>query len=280
MEASETNSEAKETASHQKVNGWIENILVFAVIPIVLFLLFLSPSIKVTKNSAKDFLLGAWKMGNDRLEFYADGTYSLNKKNGKVEWKAKNEVNLTSHGIYKLKAKENLLEFTDSKGKTFKWERNNFAYPGVWVAESGAILAFTNKNYSFYERKSNPSGNYSVKKQLVTLDKVGSPGKWSGVRLSWGGKNIYKKVLDKPILNLDKVNVQGSWETSNNRVLTFYEDGTYTFPDESKPHKAYHKANCGVMLDGISGVFVLTSNDFGAWCGTGGGKPLDYTRKK
>lgn len=275
----ETVSNQEKTTSNRKVNNWIENILVFVVIPIVLFLLFLCPSIKVN-TSSKQNLLGAWKMGNDNLEFYADGTYQLNKKSGKVEWKEKNKVNLTSHGVYKLKAKENALEFTNEAGKTFKWNRNNFAYPGVWVAESGCILVFTSKKYLFYNKKDHPNGSYSVKKQAVTLDKVGSPGKWSGSRLTWGGKNIYKKVLDKPILTLNKTIIQGSWETSGNRVLTFYEDGTYTFPDESKAHKAYHQTDCGVLLDGIPGVFVLTSNDSGHWCMTNGNKPLDYVRKK
>lgn len=269
--------ENEETASKQKVNNWIENILVFAVIPIVLFLLFLSPSIKVNKNKSDQILLGAWKMGNDSLEFYTDGTYSLNKKNGKVEWKAKNKINLTSHGIYKLKAKENALDFTNEAGKTFKWKRNNFAYPGVWVADSGYILVFTGKDYLFYNKNNNPNGKYSVKNQKVTLDKVSAPGKWSGARLSWSGKNIYKKIIDKPVLVLNKGMIKGSWKCADNRVLTFYEDGAYTFPDESNPHKAYYQTDCGVLLDGIPGVFVLTSTDSGAWC-MPSGKKLDYTR--
>lgn len=270
--------EAEKTASNQKVNNWIENILVFVVIPIVLFLLFLSPGIKFNGKSSDQFLLGAWKMGNDSLEFYADGTYLLNSKKGKIEWKAKNKINLTSHGVFKLKAKENTLDFTNEAGKTFKWKRNNFAYPGVWTAESGSILVFTNKNYLYYNKNNNPNGKYSVKKQAVTLDKVNAPGKWSGVRLSWGGENIYKKVIDKPVLVLNKTLINGSWETSGNRVLTFYEDGTYTFPNESKTRKAYYQTDCGVLLDGIPGVFVLTSNDSGAWC-MSNGNTLDYARK-
>lgn len=269
--------ETEKTASNQKVNNWIENILVFAVIPIVLFLLFLSPSIK-PNNKSGQFLLGAWKMGNDSLEFYTDGTYLLNNKKGKVEWKAKNEIRLTSHGVFKLDEKENTLKFTNESGKTFKWIRNNFAYPGVWVADSKSILVFTNKEYLYYNRKDNPNGKYFVKKQSVTLDKVDPPGKWSGSRLSWSGTNVYKKVLDKPVIALNKGIIKGSWETTNSRTLTFYEDGTYTFPKESAPRKAYYQTTCGVLLDGIPGVFVLTSSDSGVWCGTNGSK-LDYARR-
>lgn len=274
MEENEKKIDEKKT----KVNNWIENILVFAVIPLVLFLLFLCPSINL-KNNKGNLLLGQWKRGSEKLEFYADGTYLLNKKKGKVESKSKNEINLTAHGLFTLKEKENTLEFTDKSGKVFKWERTNFEYPGVWVAKSRSILAFTKKDYLYYNKKDNPNGKYSVKNSIVTLDKVGAPGKWSGADLSWGGNNVYTKVLDKSILKLDKKIILGSWQTSNNRVLTFYDDGTYTFPDNSKPRKAYHQTTCGVMLDGIPGVFVLTSNDTGAWCGTSIGKPLDYVRK-
>ena len=90
-----------------KNNAWIENILVFVVIPLVLFLLFLCPSVKVD-----NLLLGAWKKGNEKLEFYTDGTYLLGNKKGKVERKSKKEINLTSHGLFTLKEKENCLEFT------------------------------------------------------------------------------------------------------------------------------------------------------------------------
>ena len=267
-----------ESKEKMKTNVWIENILVFVVIPLVLFLLFLCPSVKV-KSGNDNLLLGAWKKGNEKLEFYTDGTYLLGNKKGKVERKSKKEINLTSHGLFTLKEKENCLEFTDKSGKVFKWDRDNFSYPGVWVADSQAILAFTKKDYLYYNKKDNPNGKYTVKNQTVHLDKVGAPGKWSGSKLSWGGNNIYKKVLDKPILSLNNKIILGSWQTSNNRVLTFYEDGTYTFPDNSKPRKAYYQTSCGVVLDGISGVFVLTSSDAGAWCGSGGRKPLDYTKK-
>ena len=135
------------------------------------------------------------------------------------------------------------------------------------------------KDYLYYNRNDNPNGKYTVKNAVVTLDKVGAPGKWSGADLSWGGNNVYTKVLDKPILKLDKKIILGSWQTSNNRVLTFYDDGTYTFPDNSKPRKAFQLTTCGVLLDGISGVFVLTSDSTGAWCSSGGGKPLDYVKK-
>lgn len=274
MKENEKNMDGKKA----KVNNWIENILVFVVIPLVLFLLFLCPSVNM-KNSKGNLLLGQWNRGSEKLEFYADGTYSLNNKKGKVERKSKKEINLTAHGLFTLKEKENMLEFSNKSGKVFKWERTNFEYPGVWVAKSKSILAFTKKDYLYYNKKDNPNGKYSIKNNLVTLDKVGAPGKWSGADLSWGGDNIYTKVLDKSILKLDKKIILGSWQTSNNRVLTFYDDGTYTFPDNFKPRKAYHQTTCGVMLDGIPGVFVLTSNDTGAWCGTSIGKPLDYVRK-
>lgn len=276
MEENEKKMENSENKS--KVNNWIENILVFVVIPLVLFLLFLCPSVNM-KSSKGNLLLGQWKKGNEKLEFYADGTYLLGNKKGKIERKSKKEINLTAHGLFTLKVKENTLEFTDKSGKVFKWERTNFEYPGVWVAKSKSILAFTKKDYLYYNKKDNPNGKYSIKNNLVTLDKVGAPGKWSGADLSWGGDNIYTKVLDKSILKLDKKIILGSWQTSNNRVLTFYEDGTYTFPDNSKPRKAYHQTTCGVMLDGIPGVFVLTSDSTGAWCGSSGGKPLDYVKK-
>ena len=261
-----------------KINNWIENILVFVVIPLVLFLLFLSPSVSM-KSSKGNLLLGQWKRESQKLEFYADGTYSLNNKKGKVERKSKKEINLTAHGLFTLKEKENRLEFTDKSGKVFKWDRDNLSYPGVWVAKSQSVLAFTKKDYLYYNKKDNPNGKYTVKNTVVTLDKVGAPGKWSGVDLSWGGNNVYTKVLDKPILKLDKKIILGSWQTSNNRVLTFYDDGTYTFPDNSKPRKAFQLTTCGVLLDGISGVFVLTSDSTGAWCGSSGGKPLDYVKK-
>ena len=261
-----------------KINNWIENILVFVVIPLVLFLLFLSPSVSM-KSSKGNLLLGQWKRESQKLEFYADGTYSLNNKKGKVERKSKKEINLTAHGLFTLKEKENRLEFTDKSGKVFKWDRDNLSYPGVWVAKSQSVLAFTKKDYLYYNKKDNPNGKYTVKNTVVTLDKVGAPGKWSGVDLSWGGNNVYTKVLDKPILKLDKKIILGSWQTSNNRVLTFYDDGTYTFPDNSKPRKAFQLTTCGVLLDGIPGVFVLTSDSTGAWCGSSGGKPLDYVKK-
>lgn len=267
-----------ESKEKMKTNVWIENILVFVVIPLVLFLLFLCPSVKV-KSGSGNLLLGAWKKGNEKLEFYTDGTYLFGSKKGKVERKSAKEINLTAHGNFTLKAKENRLEFTNKSGKVFKWDRDNLSYPGVWVADSQAILAFTKKDYLYYNKKDNPNGKYSVKNQIVHLDKVGAPGKWSGSDLSWGGDNVYKKVLDKPILSLDKKMILGSWQTTNNRVLTFYEDGTYTFPDNSKSRKAYYQTKCGVLLDGIPGVFVLTSNDTGAWCSSGGGKPLDYVKK-
>ena len=267
-----------ESKEKMKTNVWIENILVFVVIPLVLFLLFLCPSVG-SKSNKGNLLLGVWKKGNEKLEFYVDGTYLLGNKKGKVERKSKKEINLTSHGLFTLKEKENCLEFTDKSGKVFKWDRDNFSYPGVWVADSKSILAFTKKDYLYYNKKDNPNGKYTVKNQAVHLDKVGAPGKWSGSKLSWGGNNIYKKVLDKPILSLNKKIILGSWQTSNNRVLTFNEDGTYTFADNSKPRKAYYQTSSGVILDGIPGVFVLTSNDTGAWCGSDGGKPLDYTKK-
>ncbi|MEE1289782.1 MAG: hypothetical protein UHW86_01980, partial [Spirochaetota bacterium] len=179
MEENEKKIDEKKT----KVNNWIENILVFAVIPLVLFLLFLCPSINL-KNNKGNLLLGQWKRGSEKLEFYADGTYLLNKKKGKVESKSKNEINLTAHGLFTLKEKENTLEFTDKSGKVFKWERTNFEYPGVWVAKSRSILAFTKKDYLYYNKKDNPNGKYSVKNSIVTLDKVGAPGKWSGADLS------------------------------------------------------------------------------------------------
>ena len=271
-------NEKKMDGKKAKVNNWIENILVFVVIPLVLFLLFLSPSVNM-KSSKGNLLLGSWKKGTEKLDFYADGTYSLNNKKGKVERKSKKEINLTAHGLFTLKEKENRLEFTDKSGKVFKWDRDNLSYPGVWVAKSGAILAFTKKDYLYYNRNDNPNGKYSVKNNLVTLDKVGVPGKWSGADLSWGDNNVYTKVLDKPILKLDKKIILGSWQTSNNRVLTFYDDGTYTFPDNSKPRKAFQLTTCGVLLDGIPGVFVLTSDSTGAWCGSSGDKPLDYVKK-
>ena len=206
----EKNTERKDEKN--KVNNWIENVLVFVVIPLVLFLLFLCPSVSCKSSTSS------------KLD------------------------------------KSNLLR-------------------GVWVADSQAILAFTKKDYLYYNKKNNPNGKYTVKNQAVHLDKVGVPGKWSGSKLSWGGNNIYKKVLDKPILKLDKKIILGSWQTSNNRVLTFYDDGTYTFPDNSKPRKAFQLTTCGVLLDGISGIFVLTSDSTGAWCSSGGGKPLDYVKK-
>lgn len=270
----EKNMDGKKT----KINNWIENILVFVVIPLVLFLLFLSPSVNMKSNKG-NLLLGSWKKGTEKLDFYADGTYSLNNKKGKVERKSKKEINLTAHGLFTLKEKENRLEFTDKSGKVFKWDRDNLSYPGVWVAKSQSVLAFTKKDYLYYNRNDNPNGKYTVKNAVVTLDKVGAPGKWSGADLSWGGNNVYTKVLDKPILKLDKKIILGSWQTSNNRVLTFYDDGTYTFPDNSKPRKAFQLTTCGVLLDGIPGVFVLTSDSTGAWCGSSGGKPLDYVKK-
>lgn len=272
MEENEKNMDGKKA----KINNWIENILVFVVIPLVLFLLFLWPSVNMKRGN---LLLGQWKRESQKLEFYADGTYSLNNKKGKVERKSKKEINLTAHGLFTLKEKENRLEFTDKSGKVFKWDRDNLSYPGVWVAKSQSVLAFTKKDYLYYNKKDNPNGKYTVKNTVVTLDKVGVPGKWSGVDLSWGGNNVYTKVLDKPILKLDKKIILGSWQTSNNRVLTFYDDGTYTFPDNSKSRKAFQLTTCGVLLDGISGVFVLTSDSTGAWCSSGGGKPLDYVKK-
>lgn len=274
MEENEKNMDGKKA----KINNWIENILVFVVIPLVLFLLFLCPSVNM-KSSKGNLLLGQWKRESQKLEFYADGTYSLNNKKGKVERKSKKEINLTAHGLFTLKEKENRLEFTDKSGKVFKWDRDNLSYPGVWVAKSQSVLAFTKKDYLYYNRNDNPNGKYSVKNNLVTLDKVFARGKWSGADLFWGGNNVYTKVLDKTILKLDKKIILGSWQTSNNRVLTFYDDGTYTFPDNSKPRKAYHQTTCGVLLDGIPGVFVLTSDSTGAWCSSGGGKPLDYVKK-
>lgn len=274
MEENEKNMDGKKA----KINNWIENILVFVVIPLVLFLLFLCPSVNM-KSSKGNLLLGQWKRESQKLEFYADGTYSLNNKKGKVERKSKKEINLTAHGLFTLKEKENRLEFTDKSGKVFKWDRDNLSYPGVWVAKSKSVLAFTKKDYLYYNRNHNPNGKYTVKNAVVTLDKVGAPGKWSGADLSWGGNNVYTKVLDKSILKLDKKIILGSWQTSNNRVLTFYDDGTYTFPDNSKPRKAFQLTTCGVLLDGIPGVFVLTSDSTGAWCSSGGGKPLDYVKK-
>ena len=270
--------EKKKDGKKAKVNNWIENILVFVVIPLVLFLLFLSPSVNMKSNKG-NLLLGSWKKGTEKLDFYADGTYSLNNKKGKVERKSKKEINLTAHGLFTLKEKENRLEFTDKSGKVFKWDRDNLSYPGVWVAKSQSVLAFTKKDYLYYNKKDNPNGKYTVKNAVVTLDKVGVPGKWSGADLSWGGNNVYTKVLDKTILKLDKKIILGSWQTSNNRVLTFYDDGTYTFPDNSKPRKAFQLTTCGVLLDGIPGVFVLTSDSTGAWCSSSGGKPLDYVKK-
>lgn len=270
--------EKKMDGKKAKINNWIENILVFVVIPLVLFLLFLSPSVNMKSNKG-NLLLGSWKKGTEKLDFYADGTYSLNNKKGKVERKSKKEINLTAHGLFTLKEKENRLEFTDKSGKVFKWDRDNLSYPGVWVAKSQSVLAFTKKDYLYYNKKDNPNGKYTVKNAVVTLDKVGVPGKWSGADLSWGGNNVYTKVLDKTILKLDKKIILGSWQTSNNRVLTFYDDGTYTFPDNSKPRKAFQLTTCGVLLDGIPGVFVLTSDSTGAWCSSSGGKPLDYVKK-
>ena len=200
MEENEKNMDGKKA----KINNWIENILVFVVIPLVLFLLFLCPSVNM-KSSKGNLLLGQWKRESQKLEFYADGTYSLNNKKGKVERKSKKEINLTAHGLFTLKEKENRLEFTDKSGKVFKWDRDNLSYPGVWVAKSQSVLAFTKKDYLYYNKKDNPNGKYTVKNAVVTLDKVGAPGKWSGADLSWGGNNVYTKVLDKTILKLDKI---------------------------------------------------------------------------
>ena len=110
MEESKKNMDSKKA----KVNNWIENILVFAVIPLVLFLLFLCPSVNM-KNSKGNLLLGQWKRGSEKLEFYADGTYSLNNKKGKIERKSKKEINLTAHGLFTLKEKEKARVVTVKK---------------------------------------------------------------------------------------------------------------------------------------------------------------------
>ena len=123
--------EKKMDGKKAKINNWIENILVFVVIPLVLFLLFLSPSVNMKSNKG-NLLLGSWKKGTEKLDFYADGTYSLNNKKGKVERKSKKEINLTAHGLFTLKEKENRLEFTDKSGKVFKWDRDNLSYPKLW----------------------------------------------------------------------------------------------------------------------------------------------------